>query len=118
MTRFHHRRLPEHSTLLIGPTPRDETGYVSEKFQIWFNHTDESWVKEAERPHMHTHSEECFIVLNGSLVVDVEGEQIEIGPREFCCFSPGVYHAIVEVRPPAETLMIRAPSIEDKIVRL
>jgi hypothetical protein len=26
-----------------------------------------------------------------------------------------VYHSIVEVYPPAETLMIRAPSVNDKV---
>jgi len=64
---------------------------------------------------MHAQSDECFIVLNGSLLVEVEGERVVVGPREFCCFPSGVYHAIIEVETPAETLMIRAPSVNDKV---
>lgn len=64
---------------------------------------------------MHLESDECFIVLRGTLVVEVEGEQYTIGEREFCCFPRGVYHSVVEVHPPVETLMIRAPSINDKV---
>ena len=66
---------------------------------------------------MHTDSDECFIVLRGSLLVEVEGERVMIGPREFCCFPRGVYHSVVQVFLPVESLMIRAPSIEDKVYR-
>jgi mannose-6-phosphate isomerase-like protein (cupin superfamily) len=54
-------------------------------------------------------------VLKGTLTVDVEGERVTIGPSEFCCFPTGVFHAVVDVQTPAETLMIRAPSIDDKV---
>lgn len=115
MPRYHHAKLPEHSTLLSGRAPRDATGFKSDGLQIWYNHTDQSWVGAGETPHYHTQSDECFIVLRGELVVEVEGERFTVRPREFCCFPRGVYHAILEVRPPAETLMIRAPSVEDKV---
>jgi hypothetical protein len=51
------------------------------------------------------------------LIVDVEGAHHTIGPREFCCFPRGVFHAVVEVMPPVQTLMIRAPSVDDKVYR-
>ena len=47
--------------------------------------------------------------------MEVEGERFTIGPREFCCFPQGIYHSVVEVRPPVESLMIRAPSMDDKV---
>jgi len=115
MPQFHHHKLPNHSTLLSGHVPPDGTGFQSERLQIWYNNTDENWVGAGEEPHVHTQSDECFIVLQGELVVDVEGERFTVGPREFCCFARGVYHAIAEVRPPVETLMIRAPSVDDKV---
>ncbi|CAA9587595.1 MAG: hypothetical protein AVDCRST_MAG88-4218, partial [uncultured Thermomicrobiales bacterium] len=90
MSRFHHRKLPAHSALLAGHTPPDETGFRSERLQIWFNHTAEPW--QDPRPHRHEESDECFIVLQGALVVDVEGERFTVGPREFCCFPRGLYH--------------------------
>jgi mannose-6-phosphate isomerase-like protein (cupin superfamily) len=112
---LHKRKLPEHSTLLSGPVPRDWVGFRSERLQIWYNHTDEAWRDPA--PHAHAESDECFIVLRGTLVIEVEGERETIGPGEFCCFPRGVYHAVVGVRPPVESLMIRAPAGNDKIYR-
>ena len=112
---FHFSQLPEHSTLLAGRIPPDAIGFQSGQLQIWYNHTDQSWVGAGEKAHMHTLSDECFVVLRGSLVVEVAGQRYTIGPRAFCCFPAGLYHAIVEVHPPVETLMIRAPSIDDKI---
>ena len=112
---FHHRKLPDHSALLSGREPPDEDGFASSQLQIWYNNTDHAWADPA--PHAHLSSDECFIVLRGTLVVEVEGERVRIGPRELCCFPAGVYHAVVEVSPPVETLMIRAPSVDDKVYR-
>ena len=112
MTSFHHRKLPDHSGLLSGRVPPDELGFQSDRLQIWFNHTDENWTDLA--PHIHTESDECFIALEGSIEIEVNGERKTIGPREFCCFPAGMPHAVLSMSPPVETLMIRAPSIDDK----
>jgi mannose-6-phosphate isomerase-like protein (cupin superfamily) len=111
--RYHHRKLPAFSTLLSGHTPPNDLGFTSRQLQIWYNNTTTGW--KDERPHAHRESDECFVVLRGVLTVDVEGERVTIGPGEFCCFHAGVFHAIVDVQTPAETLMIRAPSVEDKV---
>ena len=113
---FHHKKLPNHSTLLAGKVPPDEVGFVSENLQIWYNNTDEPW--QDEGLHAHRESDECFIVLRGNLTVNVEGELHTIGAGEFCCFPVDVYHAVVAVQTPAETLMIRAPSVNDKVYRV
>jgi mannose-6-phosphate isomerase-like protein (cupin superfamily) len=113
MSRFHHRKLPDYSTLLAGHTPPNDVGFQSDRLQIWYNNSNAYWADKA--PHAHQESDECFIVLRGSLLVEVEGERLVVGPREFCCFPRGVYHSIIEVRPPYETLMIRAPSVDDKV---
>ena len=115
MTHFHHRKLPNYSTLLAGRLPPDEVGFQSDRLQIWYNHTTEAWVDPL--PHAHRESDECFIILQGSMVVEVEGERFLLGPREFCCFPAGVFHQVVKVHPPVETLMLRAPSVDDKISR-
>ena len=70
---FHHRKLPDYATLLSGPTPPDGVGFQSAHLQIWYNNTDASWVGAGERPHQHLHSDQCFIVLRGSLVVEADG---------------------------------------------
>jgi len=113
MARFNHRRLPDYSTLLSGHTPPDETGFRSELLQIWYNNSAEGWRDPV--PHSHLESDECFIVIRGELVVEVEGERVVVGPREFCCFPRGVYHSIVELHSPVETFMIRAPSVRDRV---
>ena len=115
MERFHHRKLPDYSTFLSGHTPPNEVGFRSEQLQIWYNNTEEGWRDPA--PHAHRESDECFIVLKGALLVEVEGERFTVGPREFCCFPRGVYHSIIEVQPPVESLMIRAPSVDDKVYK-
>lgn len=115
MKRFHHYPLPDHSALLSGRLPLDELGFQSDHLQVWYNNTEQAWSDNGS--HAHEKSDECFIVLKGSLVVEVEGERFTIQAREFCCFPRGVYHAVVEVHPPVETLMIRAPSVDDKHYR-
>jgi mannose-6-phosphate isomerase-like protein (cupin superfamily) len=64
---------------------------------------------------MHQSSDECFIVVQGSVVIEVEAERFTIGPRELCCFPAGIYHRIVEVQTLAETLMLRSPLVTDKV---
>lgn len=112
VSRFHHRKLPAFSTLLSGRTPPDDVGFRSERLQIWYNNTDDAWRDPA--PHYHSDSDECFVVLRGIIEVEVEGERHVVGPGEFCCFPVGVWHSVVAVQPPVESLMIRAPSVADK----
>lgn len=112
--RFHHACLPEFSTLLSGREPKDDQiGWRSERLQVWFNNTQNEWVDPA--PHAHRASDEIFVVLEGTLIVEVEGRRVSVGPGEFCCFPDGLAHQIVETHGPLRTLMLRSPSIEDKV---
>jgi mannose-6-phosphate isomerase-like protein (cupin superfamily) len=114
MTKFHHQQLPGYSTLLAGREPPDELAFKSDKLQIWYNNTNEAWKDDGL--HAHLESDECFIVLKGALIVELEdNKRVRVGAGEFCCFPIGVYHAVVEVEIPAETLMIRAPSVNDEV---
>lgn len=73
MSKYHHRQLPEFSTLLSGHTPPDELAFKSEKLQIWYNNTQGKWADTA--PHYHMESDEIFVVLKGSILVEVDGER-------------------------------------------
>jgi len=115
MADFHHGKLPEHPALLVGREPPDASGFRTTQLQIWYNNSNTSWVGAGEVPHQHCASDEVFVVMRGALTVEVEGNRYRVSEREFCCFPQGVYHAIVEVHPPVETLMIRAPSVNDKV---
>lgn len=110
---FHYRRLPEHSALLAGRLPPDDFAFRSDSLQVWFNETTTGWRDEV--PHSHRVSDEMFVVLEGAVVVEVGGERVRVGPGEFCCFPAGQVHQVVAADPPLRTLMIRAPSIDDKV---
>lgn len=111
--KYHLRKLPDMSLLLSGRTPPDDFGFPSNRLQIWYNNTQEGWADP--KPHYHKDSDEIFVILRGSMLVEVEGERFVLGEREFCCFPAGTWHAVIEVYPPLESLMIRAPSIQDKV---
>jgi mannose-6-phosphate isomerase-like protein (cupin superfamily) len=114
MPGFHHRKLPEGSGFLSGRGPLDPAlGFPSDRLQIYWRRGDDLSVDE--RPHAHLESDECFIVLTGSVVVEVEGREHVIGPREFCCFAPGVFHRIARLAQPVEALILRAPGRADKV---
>jgi len=117
MRSFHHRKLPNYSALLSGHLPTDEISFRSEDLQIWYNNADKTWIDIPEVPHFHENSDELFLVLKGALYVEVDGQVHRIGEREFCCFPSGQWHSIVRVEVPAETLMIRSPSVDDKVYK-
>ena len=111
---FHHRHLPDHSSLLAGQRPEEwDVAWRSDRLQIWFNNTELGWQDDGS--HAHAASDEIFIVLEGTVVIEVDGARVEIGPGEFCCFPQGLAHSVVETRPPLRTFMLRAPSIDDKV---
>ena len=98
MATFHHRQLPDFSALLSGPMPPNDLAFRSDRLQISYFNTKGAWTDPL--PHAHQESDECFLVFQGTIIVEVEGERVTIGPREFCGFPRGSYHQVVEVRPP------------------
>lgn len=113
MTRYLRRSLPEAFAVLAGPNPPDELGFRSDRIQILWNCTDEPWSDEGQ--HSHAYSDEIFIVLKGTLHVEVENEMISVSAGEVCSFPSGVFHAITGGIPPIEALVIRAPAGQDKV---
>ena len=91
--------------------------FRSESLQVWFNdRPSEPWSDPG--PHFHRDSDEMFVVLDGALLVAVDGESVRVGAGEFCCFPAGLLHEIVAIETPLRTFMIRAPSIDDKVYPL
>ena len=116
MPEVHPINLPEISAFLAGRGPVDpKLGALSEHIQIYYRRGDDLSVDE--RSHAHKVSDEFVVVLTGSIVLDVEGEAVVVGPRQSCHFPIGVFHRIVEVVQPLEALVIRAPSVDDKVYR-
>lgn len=109
------RSLPREFTVLGGPNPTDALAFRSSNLQILWNCSDESWTDLGQ--HYHRESDEVFIVLKGSLEVEVEQEVFTVDAGELCFFPAGVWHAITRANPPVEALVIRAPVTSDKVYR-
>ena len=82
---------------------------------IWYNNTNESWTDE--KAHAHKECIECFIVIKGAILVEIEGEECLIQEGEYCYFPQGVFHRIIKAIPPVESFMIKAPHVSDKIFK-
>jgi len=53
--------------------------------------------------HKHDHDDEFFFVLEGQLLIDLEGKTIELNPHEGVTISKGVMH---RPRAPKRTVML------------
>jgi mannose-6-phosphate isomerase-like protein (cupin superfamily) len=53
--------------------------------------------------HKHDHDDEFFFVLEGQLLIDIEGRTIELNPNEGVTISKGVMH---RPRAPKRTVML------------
>jgi mannose-6-phosphate isomerase-like protein (cupin superfamily) len=112
--RFHHERLPSFSALLSGRITPDNLAFQSESLQVWYNDRPAgTWADPG--PHLHRQSDEMFVVLEGALLVSVHDENVRVGAGEFCCFPAGLLHELIAIETPLRTLMIRAPSVDDKV---
>lgn len=69
MQQYLRRTLPLNFAVLAGPNPDDDLAFRSDNLQILWNCSDESWADPGQ--HYHRESDEVFIVLKGSLDVEV-----------------------------------------------
>ena len=85
---------------------------VAECTDKWFNQTltqvNDSVVRlgivEGEYHwHKHDDDDEFFFVLSGQLIIDLEGESIELNPNQGVTISKGVMH---RPRAPKKTVML------------
>lgn len=114
MKNVHHRTLPDHWALICGRDPPDAYAFKSENLQIIYNNTSVPWSDET--PHAHAASDEVYIVLEGTMVVQVEQEQVNVGAGELLCVPAGTSHQLVSVGVPVRSFVIRSPSINDKVL--
>jgi mannose-6-phosphate isomerase-like protein (cupin superfamily) len=90
----------------------DVASLVEECSYKWFNQTltkvNDSVVRlgivEGEYHwHKHTDDDEFFFVLEGRLFIDLEGETIELGPKQGVTITKGVMH---RPRAPRKTVVL------------
>jgi mannose-6-phosphate isomerase-like protein (cupin superfamily) len=99
-------------TVVAGPSPPTSDGFRSERVQVLHWYVDHEFSDPG--PHLHEASDEVYVVLDGSIDVQVENDTIRVGPDEALVVGAGVVHSLVAVQHPARGLSIRGPSIADK----
>jgi mannose-6-phosphate isomerase-like protein (cupin superfamily) len=65
-------------------------------------------------PHLHTDSEELYLVVNGELWLIVAGTRLTVRPGECLLVRPGEPHAVTGGVGPIEHFGMRAPNVADK----
>jgi len=81
--------------------------------QLGYNVVREAW---RDQNHLHTDSEEWYIVLKGKLDVEINREIVSVGPKEILGVKRNVQHRVVGGKGLIEEFSLRVPSVEDKKV--
>jgi len=64
--------------------------------------------------HMHREQEEVYLVLDGTAMIDVDGEQFKVGEREVLAVPAGAWHRVANVgRGPLTFYVVAAPPVDD-----
>jgi mannose-6-phosphate isomerase-like protein (cupin superfamily) len=112
-----HRKLEvttTHWALISGRNPTDALSFQSERLQVIFNETSTTWHDTVA--HAHRGSDEIYIVLEGKMVTTVNDELFNVGAGEVLCVPSGAVHQLMRVEVPHRSLVLRSPSVDDKIV--
>jgi mannose-6-phosphate isomerase-like protein (cupin superfamily) len=92
--------------LLGSRVPEDSPAY-SQYLDIGYNQVSKPWRDEA--PHYHSVSEEYFVVLQGQIDMLVEGEIVQVKPRELLAMRSEVTHQVIGGSAPIENFLFRVP---------
>lgn len=102
-----------HGYIIGGQLPVTDAAY-SPLLDVGFNRQDFIW--HDEMPHLHTGSEEYFIVLQGCLHLVVNGNSGTVEPYQLVGVHANVLHQIVGGRAPIMNFLLRVPgSSSDKV---
>jgi mannose-6-phosphate isomerase-like protein (cupin superfamily) len=110
---FHHARIPVGNSVLAAPAPPDAVGFATECFQLLSNDTLVSWSDSS--PHQHSASDEMFVVMEGTVIFHVDGQEVAVAAGEFCAFPAGLTHGVLRAEPPVRCFVLRAPAVADKV---
>ena len=87
----------------------------SPRLDMGFNRQYSTWYDE--QPHLHTSSEEYFILLQGRLDLLINGEPFSVEPYQLLGIRANVPHQIVGVKTPITNFFLRIPGgSSDKVL--
>jgi len=95
-----------HGYVLGSRLPESEPAY-SPLLDVGFNRQDFLWRDDV--PHLHTGSEEYFIVLQGRLDVLIHGSPVSIEPYQLVGVRANVSHQVIGGQAPITNFLIRVP---------
>ncbi len=95
-----------HGYVIGSRLPESEPAY-SPLLDVGFNRQDFPWHDDA--PHLHTGSEEYFIVLQGRLDLLVCGRPVSVAPYELVGVRANVPHQVIGGQAPITNFLIRLP---------
>ena len=95
------------------PAPPDELCFKSDHLLLLCNNSDIPWVDPA--PHVHRESDEAYMVLRGTIALNIGQDRVIVSAGEICFVPAGVAHAVVNVEVPYRGFVIRAPALSDKV---
>ena len=72
--------------------------------------------RHPHRLHLHQESWEYYIALQGTRVLHIEGELVEINEGELLEVPPGTQHVLHATHPPFKGIEFRVPRRDDKVV--
>ena len=100
----------------IPPAVPEDSRFASKVIQV--NYQKRPAKKELlknEKRHSHPEPiEEFYLVLRGTLDVEVEEETLTVGERQILCVPPDKCHRVVNLSDDAEFLVFRAPVSTNK----
>lgn len=103
-----------HGYVIGGRLPESEPAY-SPLLDVGFNRQDFPWRDAA--PHLHTGSEEYFIVLQGRLDLLVCGRSVSIEPYQLVGVRADVPHQVIGGQAPITNFLIHVPGNRaDKVI--
>lgn len=83
-------------TVISAPVPPTPDGFRSDRVQVLNWRVDENF--SDPDPHLHTGSDEVYVVLEGSIDVEVDCERIEVGQGEAFAVEAGATHCWIGTR--------------------
>lgn len=66
--------------------------------------------------HMHREQEEIYLVLGGTAMIDVDGEQLKVGERKVLAVPARAWHRVANAGVgPLTFNVVAAPPVEDDV---
>ena len=101
-------------TVIAGPQPPPDDCVCSDRVQVLHGRVEEPYSDKGS--HLHTGSDEVYVVLEGGIDLDIGGSMVQVDAGEAITVGAGISHALVAVHYPARGLTIRGPATDDKVI--